>query len=235
MRALVIVHDPGSEGGLVGDRLAERGYDVVEVPVVVDSDDPTGSTDAFGAPTDHDLIVPMGSTFSLTDTDRISSWIHDELDFLRDADAAGVPVFGICFGGQALAAAHGGCVVRSDAPQVGWHPLSPFDGSPQLSGPWMQWHYDRFEPPSDADVLAVDHVGVQAFTLRRNLGVQFHPEVTRPHLQRWVDLGAVHELEQLGVDADALLDQTERLHDDVAVRTRALVDWFIDDVATRRV
>jgi GMP synthase-like glutamine amidotransferase len=235
MRALVIVHDPGSEAVLVGERLEHHGYEQVEVAITTEPGNPEGSTDALGDPTDYELIVPMGSTFSLTDPDRISSWIHDELDFLRRADAEGVPVLGVCFGGQALAAAHGGRVVKADRPQVGWWPLEPSGAAP-LTGPWMQWHYDRFEPPTDdpgVEVLAVDDVGVQAFTLRRNLGVQFHPEVTRPHVERWLEMGAAAELHGLAVDPDALLAECDAMLDDVSARTNALVDWFLTDVARR--
>jgi len=232
MRALVIVHDPGSEAVLVGERLEARGYEQVEVAITMEPGDPIGSADGLGDPTDYDVIVPMGSTYSLTDTDPIGSWIHDELEFLRRADAEGVPVFGVCFGAQALAAAHGGRVLRADRPQIGWHPLEPFDDTP-LRGPWMQWHYDRFEPPADAELLAVDDVGVQAFMLRRNAGVQFHPEVTHAHIGRWIAMGGGHELTGLGVDTDDLLAETRAMHDDVRMRTDALVDWFLDDVASR--
>lgn len=232
MRALVIVHDPGSEGGMVGAHLEDRGYEQVEVLLTPEVGSPVGSADGLGDPTDYDIVVPMGATYSLTDPDRIGSWIHDELDFLRRADADGVPVMGICFGGQALAAAHGGRVVRSEQTQVGWHPLEP-DPDVPLTGPWMQWHYDRFDAPADAEVIAADHIGTQAFTLRRNLALQFHPEVNRAHLQRWMDLGAVYELDQLGVDAPGLLDRTDAIQDDARQRMRSLVDWFLDDVATR--
>jgi GMP synthase-like glutamine amidotransferase len=232
MRALVIVHDPGSEAVLVGERFEARGYEQVEVAITTEPADPVGSAAALGDPTDYDVIVPMGSTFSLTDPDRIASWVHDELTFLRRADTAGVPVFGVCFGAQALAAAHGGRVVRADRPQVGWHPLEPLDDAP-LRGPWMQWHFDRFEPPADAELHAVDDVGVQAFTLRRNAGVQFHPEVTRAHVGRWVAMGGGDELRELGVDVDELLAETGAMFDDVRARTDALVDWFLDVVAPR--
>ena len=232
MRALVIVHDPGSEGGMVGARLREHGYETIEVLLTPEVGNPVGSAAELGDPTDYDIVVPMGSTFSLTDPDRIGTWIHDELDFLRRADAAGVPVMGICFGAQALAAAHGGQVVRSEQVQVGWCPLEPSGDAP-VTGPWMQWHYDRFDPPADADVIAADHVGTQAFTLRRNLATQFHPEVNRAHLQRWMELGAVYELDQLGVNADELLDFTESVEADARERMSALVDWFLSDVAIR--
>lgn len=236
MRALVIVHDPGNEAVLVGERLEHHGFEQREVAITNDVDNPQGSAAGLGEPTDYDLIVPMGSTYSLTEPDRISTWIHDELDFLRRADAAGVPVLGVCFGGQSLAAAHGGRVLRADRPQIGWHHLSPCPGAPIPAGRWMQWHYDRFEPPThdpDVDVLAVDDVGVQAFTLRRNLGVQFHPEVTPEHVRRWVDLGGGAELHALGIDPDDLIDECAAMLGDVRARTNALVDWFLADVATR--
>ena len=38
---------------------------------------------------------------------------------LRDAHAAGVPLLGVCFGGQLLAHARGGSVRRSPAPEIG--------------------------------------------------------------------------------------------------------------------
>lgn len=231
MRALVIIHDPASEAVLVGERLEHHGYEQVEFQITTDVDDPVGSIAAMGAPTDYDLIVPMGSVYSLTDPDRIATWIHDELEFLRGADAAGVPVFGVCFGGQALATAHGGRVVRADRPQIGWHPLTPRPDSPQFTGPWMQWHYDRFEPPAESEVYAADDVGVQAFRLRRNLGLQFHPEVTRDHVARWLDIGGREEIVASGVDPDELLATTAAMQDDVVGRTNALVDWFLDEIA----
>ena len=234
MRALVIVHDPGSDPVLVGDRLRHHGFDLHEVMITTEVGNPAGSAapDVLGEPTDYDLILPMGSNYSVYDTDTIGAWIGDELDFLRRADAADVPVLGICFGSQALAAALGGRVVRSEQQQVGWTPLAVDDGWGLPGGPWMQWHYDRFEPPADATVIAHDHVGVQAFTVRRHLGVQFHPEVTYDHLarlgRRWA---AREELVRVGVDPDRLLADTAANADDVAARTARLVDWFVDDIA----
>ena len=41
---------------------------------------------------------------------RSRQWVKPELELLHTADESGVPVFGICFGGQMLAPAHGGGV-----------------------------------------------------------------------------------------------------------------------------
>ena len=76
-------------------------------------------TVSFPDPLSYDAIVPMGAAWSVYDRDRIGTWIEDELGFLRRAHGAGVPVLGICFGAQALAAALGGKVVRAEDPRWG--------------------------------------------------------------------------------------------------------------------
>jgi GMP synthase-like glutamine amidotransferase len=233
MRALVIVHDPGSDPVLVGERLRYHGFELDEVLITTEVGNPVGraGADVLGDPADYDLILPMGSNYSVYDVDSIGSWIDDELDFLRRADAAEVPILGICFGAQALAAALGGRVLRSEQHQVGWHPLTPEQGTGLPAGPWMQWHYDRFEPPAEASIIAEDHVGVQAFTIRRHLGVQFHPEVTRDHLAGWVEIGGREELVRVGVEPEQLLADSAAIEPDARVRTAQLVDWFLADVA----
>ena len=229
-RAVVIAHDPTETASLVGQRLEQHGFTLTEHVVLADMGD-SRSDEPFPDPGAFDLVVVMGSVHSVYDTDTIGSWIGRELDFLRQADRSGVPVLGICFGGQALAAAHGGDVVPGEHKQVGWFAVpSPHDGLP--AGPWMQWHYDRFEAPPNADVLSEDAYGVQAFTLRRNLGVQFHPEVDPDHLQRWFDNGGLQELDRLGLDPQAVMADA-KVHAD-PVRTGRLVDWFLSQVAHTR-
>ena len=98
-------------------------------------------------------------------------------------------------------------------------------------GPWMQWHYDRIEPPVAATVLAADDLCVQAFRIGRSLGLQFHPEVTRDHLAGWIDNGGAAELARLGIDPDVLLADTHAIEADVTARTNRLVDWFLADFA----
>src|SRR5689334_22551175 len=108
MRALVIQHDHICLPGAVGEQLLARGYELV-LHQVVEADrfaSPNVDTD-FPDPTDVDVIVALGAPWSAYDFDAIGSWVLPELDLLRRAHREAVPVFGICFGGQLLALAHG--------------------------------------------------------------------------------------------------------------------------------
>ena len=229
MRALVIVHDPGSLPTMVGDRLTEHGFEL-DLLLLTDSLTNPHSDVEFPEPTNYDLILPMGAVWSVYDDHVIGSWIQRELDMLRQADQAGVPVLGICFGGQALAVALGGASVPATENQVGWY---TFDSIvPELAnGPWLEWHYDQIQPPPGSEIVAKDQSCVQAFRLRKNLGTQFHPEVTYDHLKLWLQGEGKVEAEASGINADELLAETKTLIPEVRANTNRLVDWFLSEVA----
>jgi GMP synthase-like glutamine amidotransferase len=105
------------------------------------------------------------------------AWIAGEIAWLRAADAADVPVIGIGFGAQALAAALGARVFRLPEPELGWIEVATVDPERVPAGPWPARHADGFELPPLAYELARNAFGVQAFCYRRHLAVQFHPEV----------------------------------------------------------
>src|SRR5262249_34594440 len=153
-----------------GEGFRRRGYEIELLPVV--PSERFGSPDvraSFPDPMAYDAIVPMGAKWSVYDRAAIGSWIGDELAFLAAAHRAGVPVFGICFGGQARAAALGGSVEPAPEPEIGWVGLEVDDADGGLvgSGPWFEFHYDRFTPPPGARVLARTSVASQAFVLGR--------------------------------------------------------------------
>ena len=175
----------------MGERLAQRGYDVHTHVVTADFDRPNDAA-PFPDLADYDLLVPMGSVRSLTNTDEIDSWVFTEIAMLQAARRRDMPVLGICFGGQLLAEAFGGSVEIAPVPEIGWYGIHEPDGSadgarnPLGPGPWFQWHHDRIIPPPDAEVLAVNENAVQLFRLGRCLGTQFHPEVTYAHIADFV-------------------------------------------------
>jgi GMP synthase-like glutamine amidotransferase len=224
MRALHVHHDPNSLPGLVGEVLDERGVQAVTHQVCETPGSPTGSAE-FPDPGGFDLVVVYGSRWSVDDPDA-AHWVLPELEMLRVADAAGVPVLGLCFGGQLLSAAHGGGVERAPEPEVGWFTVEPEPAQPQVErGPWLQWHFDRFSVPDGAELLASSPVGPQAFRLRRNLALQFHPEVDRAVIEAWF-VDDLDQIAELGLDPDELLAETERQRDAAHARAARLVDTF---------
>ena len=236
-RALVIAHEPMGTSGLIGGRLAQRGYDVHTHVVTSDLDRPNEAApfpDAAG----YDVLVPMGSIRSLTNTAEIDNWIFDELEMVRAAHHRGMPVLGVCFGGQLLAAALGGSVEQAPVTEIGWYKIHEPDGSangarnPLGTGPWFQWHHDRFIPPPQAEVLAVNENAVQLFRLGRCIGTQFHPEVTYSQVESFLWDADKEYLTGHGVSRELLLEDVRRHEHRNARQCAALVDWFLDEVAS---
>lgn len=225
--ALFLHHDTNSLTGLLGEVIGAEGYDVVEHHICAE----LGSGTAAGPlpPLDGvDLLVPLGSRWSVYDHANIGTWIEEELDLIREADRRGVPVLGVCFGGQLLAEALGGNVRPAPFEEIGWLEIDPAPGVdlPFATGPWFQWHLDVFEPPADATLLATSPAGAQAFRLRRNLALQFHPEVDTAVLEEWM-ITDRDQLRDCGVDPDALLARTAAETDKARTRAEALVRAFL--------
>jgi GMP synthase-like glutamine amidotransferase len=235
VRALLIQHDHICTPGFVGERLIDRGLDLVLHQVVREDRFLSPNVEIeFPDPTDFDAIVPMGAPWSVYDHEAIGTWVPAELEMLCDAHDHQVPVLGICFGGQLLAAAHGGSVSRSAAPEIGWVEVDSDDESLVLSGLWFQWHYDQWQLPPQAQEVARNPSSSQAFLLDRNLAVQFHPEMTSEILATWIATGGATEIARFGIKLDDLVRQTADR--DAANRERAhrLVDQFLDRVAARQ-
>ena len=229
MRALLVQHDHICTPGFIGERLTDLGFDLVVHQVVAKSRflAPNVETE-FPEPSDFDLIIPMGAPWSVYDHELIGSWVTAELAMLRTAHDHRLPVLGICFGGQLLAAAHGGSVSRSPAPEIGWVDIDSEDESLVPSGSWFQWHYDQWELPEAAKEVARNPRSSQAFVLDRNLAVQFHPEMNSEILASWITTGGADEIDRFGMSLDQLVRQTADR--DLSNRERAhrLVDQFLD-------
>jgi GMP synthase-like glutamine amidotransferase len=226
-RALVIHHDAGSTLGLLGDLLAERDVGVREHLVCGEAGSPLATGPLPGLD-GADLVVALGSRWSVYDEASIGGWIGDELALLRTAHEAGVGVLGICFGGQALAAALGGTVRPGPSPDIGWSTIDS-DVAAIAEGPWFQWHLDVFTVPPGADELARSASGPQAFRRGRSLGLQFHPELDPELLARWT-LADRQELVDAGIDPDRLAAETVGRSQLARPHTAALLDWYLDEV-----
>jgi GMP synthase-like glutamine amidotransferase len=208
MRVLVIRHHDVDTAGFIADAFEARG---AEIATHLFPDE--GPLPAFDG-VDH--IVVMGSVSSVNDP---APWIAAELGWLRAADQAGIPVFGICFGAQALCAALGGQVEAMGVMEIGWFTVTSADPGAVPAGPWLEFHGDRCLLPPGATVLAGNGLAVQAFRIGRHFAVQFHPEVDGPQLKRWLDSMGTAELDRIGLDPDQFLADTIR--EEPAARARA--------------
>jgi GMP synthase-like glutamine amidotransferase len=188
-RILVLQHASVSGLGAYGDALDARGDRTVRIRCHEGDQVP-------GDPAGFDGVVSLGAPWSVYDGGP--AWVGDEIRLLRRSVDAGVPVFGICFGAQLLAAALGARVWRGSAPEVGIAPLAlspaarldPVFGGLPASVPMLHWHGDSFDLPAGAVLLAsTERYRNQAFRAGRlAYGVQFHAEPTLDLVRGWTEL-----------------------------------------------
>src|SRR5690606_10118180 len=87
----------------------------------------------------------------------------------------------------------------------GWYRIGTRVPSLIDDGPWLEWHRDEILPPADAEVLARNESGVQAWRLGPHVGLQFHPEVDAAIVGTWI--AASRETDRVPA---GLREETER-------------------------
>ncbi|ANN78232.1 glutamine amidotransferase [Bordetella flabilis] len=140
-------------------------------------------------------------------TDR-EPWSEQAAQWLRDAAAHRLPMFGICYGHQLLAHALGGLVGYNPAGrEIGTHAVEHLGDDPLLAGvprdfPAQTMHAQSvMSPPPGAVVLARSAMDPhQMLRIGENIvTTQFHPEFSpefvRAHLQRYADAYARENLD----------------------------------------
>ncbi|HWZ85839.1 MAG TPA: aminodeoxychorismate/anthranilate synthase component II [Thermoanaerobaculia bacterium] len=103
------------------------------------------------------------------------------------AERSGIPLLGVCLGHQAIAAFHGGSVVRAPAPRHGKSSPVTHDGSALFDGLPSPFEAGRYHSlvvreeglPGELAITATSDDGLVmalAHRSKRVFGVQFHPE-----------------------------------------------------------
>ena len=138
-------------------------------------------------PGDYAFVASLGHDRGAGDTHVPA--VAAEHELLAQAVARDVPVLGLCYGGQVLAAVLGAQVGPAPVPELGWREIETDDPSVVPAGPWLEWHFERFTTPPGATELARTAEASQAFRLGPHLGVQFHPEATVDIVAGWATRG----------------------------------------------
>jgi GMP synthase (glutamine-hydrolysing) len=187
MNVLSVVHGEDARTELFGPVAAESGHRLEEWSFGWGTPPPR-------PPDGYDAVLVFGGAMH-ADQEGLHPWLRDELDWLHGLLDRRVPTLGICLGSQLLARAAGGWIGPLAEPEIGWHEVElTEEGStdPILSAlpprfTALEWHHYGHGLPEGAAALARNAAALQAFRLGETCwGVQFHPEVTEPQLERWI-------------------------------------------------
>ena len=189
MRVIVFQHLSCEHPGIFREFMRADG--VESVTVELDTGDPIPPLDSA------DALLVFGGPMNVYE-EETHPWLVPETQAIRKAALAGMPILGVCLGGQLLAKALGARVTQNPEPEVGLLQIELSDAgvSDPLFRGWprnpsvVQWHSDTFAIPEAAVQLASSPAcSNQAFRYgKAAYGLQFHPEVTAQMVVEWEDV-----------------------------------------------
>lgn len=206
LRLAILAHEPETGLGAFAAQLevADVAYDTLHT--------------TEGALPDHspfDGAIVLGGSLGVHDPR-----LRAARRWIRDAVLTGLPLLGVCLGGQLLASALGAPVARG-RPEVGVHDIFLTEAAvrdPLFAGlprrlEVFGWHEDAFELAPGAVPLA-GSIGCtyQAFRFGAvAYGLQFHPEVRVDDLTRWREVDGYRNLAaRTATDLDVLATRLRR-------------------------
>ena len=163
----------------------------VDVLDILQSASPLPEVDSIGG------AVVMGGPMSAND---ISAYprLAEEVTWLEECVARGVPVLGVCLGAQLLARALGSTVAPAPAREIGFAPIEIIARADPVVGPLaptavvLHWHGEVFDLPASARALARSAATeVQAFRAATAWGLLFHAEADTALIEQWLEQPAM--------------------------------------------
>ncbi|MEX2106932.1 MAG: type 1 glutamine amidotransferase [Solirubrobacterales bacterium] len=211
MRVLAIVHQREAGPGVFAEEIRAGGDSLDEWTL---AERPEPPADPLG----YDAVLTLGGAMNVDEEDR-HGWLGEEGALLRELLERGVPLLGLCLGGQMVAAAAGAAPHRAARPEIGWHQveLTSEGREDRLLGPLAPrfeafgWHSYEFPLPPGAVPLARSEVCLQACRVGEVAwAIQFHPEVSAADVRHWIDdYRADPDAVQIGLDPTPLRAETE--------------------------
>jgi len=224
MAIVVFEHEPLETSGRLGQALRDEGHRLRVIRLHEGDSVPVDLDDIDG-------IISMGGSPNVDEQDQYD-WMPKELDIIRKAHEAKLPIVGICLGAQLIAVALGGEVSKMERAEIGWAPLrSSFFGTvdPIMAGiPWQHpaLHLHSYEvsktPPGGTPMplASSDMCKAQIFKVGFNVyGFQHHFELTHDqinpifdHFTDWIAREG-YDLQQLKAETEKQFELWEHLGD----------------------
>ncbi|MBP2320584.1 GMP synthase-like glutamine amidotransferase [Kibdelosporangium banguiense] len=226
-RLLVIQPDDSDPLANLGDWLTGAG---AELHVVRPFAEPLPALD------DYQGLVCLGGEMGALD-DLKHPWLKDVRELLASAVGRRMPTLAVCLGGQLLAAATGGRVVKGDqGPEVGPAMVAkrdvalsdPLFGEMPMVQDVMQFHVDAIDrlPPGAELMTSSYRYPNQAFRLNGSAyGLQFHIETTTQIVLDWAAMApdAAAHAKPGSLDKERL----DAAHADIAEMWQPFAERFV--------
>jgi GMP synthase-like glutamine amidotransferase len=214
MAILIFEHSDLGGVGRLGAALNEYGHKqrILQLhrgdSVPDDLDDVDGIVSCGGPQHAHDDSIP---------------WLEPQMQRMREAHAAGIPIIGLCLGAQILARALGGKVERmagADSIEFGFTEvkLNPI-GREDILHAGLAWNSMMFQhhrdhvsqlPPGARLLASSAKCKTQTWALGlRTYGFQYHPEITPDTVEVWMD-DEPGALRQAGLSVEQVREQVQR-------------------------
>ncbi|MBI4205867.1 MAG: type 1 glutamine amidotransferase [Betaproteobacteria bacterium] len=224
----ILRHAPTEGPGYFATYLTRRG-----IPwrvIKIDAGDPVpDDPQAFSG------MAFMGGPMSVNDD---LPWIAPALTLIRGAVTAGIPTVGHCLGGQLMAKAMGGVVMRNPVKEIGWGRVEIL-GNPEAEH-WFgaslksfdsfHWHGETFSiPPGAVRLASSPYCENQVFALGPHLGMQCHVEMTPELIRAWCQ-DWEKEVQALAARVSSVQTPSEMTHaiEDKARVLNAVADRLYD-------
>ncbi|SNR85887.1 type 1 glutamine amidotransferase [Desulfurobacterium atlanticum] len=178
---------------------------------------------------DYEVITILGGPMGVYEAEKYP-FLKYEFKLVEEAIKKGKRVVGICLGSQIIAHVLGARVYKGEmGKEIGWYELYPqneFEYIFQNKIEVFQWHGDTFDIPEGAVKLASTPLYPnQAFRYEKAVGIQFHIEVTKEDILKWIE-AYKDEVEKENLTPEQILGNNDKRWDMLKVYSSVFVEFL---------